>query len=507
YLDAPTIAACLSVSQSWHAAFLPRFWSAIEVKVTSKSMEPSFDLIQKYTSLIRKIHISADNSLDTPDGSSIYCPNLTTLIIKQNGDNNDNSHIAFIRRHKDTLTSLSVDRITSNDLLEAVIACPRLQKLDLPILWLTDPKLWMRLHEHLWSRLSVLSLCGPWIAPSLMNKLPSLDTMAAAQVAARTGPARVLDLTLGGCDPSDEDTHAQIWFIQQCPNLVRLRWDSHFTLSAVKNQYPHINALSPMHALVEALVTVAHPEETSSSSSLSYPSRSLSWSCESLRTLAIPRIRFDSKDFAILTEKISGLEELDLSGTNFNSDCWEALLTTRRHHLQTLRVLQLANCPHLKGSDIQGMMCSLPNLQVFKAGVVSSVDIQSDGRSWACRELKELCVEFALETPRRLSRSPPHSSETLVFSRLSDLTKLEVCELRGSSNNTAPRLTLKNGLDLLRSLRQMREFTNNSIHRVQWGEPEMRWVLEHWPRWQVIEGISLDKEARRLLKKHIKTLQ
>ncbi|KAG0055690.1 hypothetical protein BGZ83_007697 [Gryganskiella cystojenkinii] len=96
------------------------------------------------------------------------------------------------------------------------------------------------------------------------------------------------------------------------------------------------------------------------------------------------------------------------------------------------------------------------------------------------------------------------TTESLVFSRLSTLEQLEILDLNVCYVPRAYRilqLTLKGGLDQLRTLKRLKvlhgpDFRNQTFF---WTEKEALWVLEHWPRLQTMTSVALDETARRIL--------
>ncbi|KAG0055692.1 hypothetical protein BGZ83_007699 [Gryganskiella cystojenkinii] len=97
------------------------------------------------------------------------------------------------------------------------------------------------------------------------------------------------------------------------------------------------------------------------------------------------------------------------------------------------------------------------------------------------------------------------STESLIFSRLATLRHLEVLDMRVEYIPKARRILkfdLRHGLDQLRHLKRLRVLHGPDVHNqiFYWGEKEALWVLENWPRLQILDSVALDVAAETILK-------
>ena len=127
YLDRQSVAITLRVCETWHQAFAPRIWSNIEVN----SRMAAFP--DRYSNLVKTIVLPFNNPTSSKFLDSLVCPNLSTLKIC--GLNCielqafEFSILAFIDRHKTTLTHLERIPVVTQEFLVALENCPLLQNL------------------------------------------------------------------------------------------------------------------------------------------------------------------------------------------------------------------------------------------------------------------------------------------------------------------------------------------------------------------------------------------
>lgn len=228
--------------------------------------------------------------------------------------------------------------------------------------------------------------------------------------------------------------------------------------------------------------------------------------CGRLEELTFPEVQLSNKDFADLMGLIEPgrLFKLEMSRTHFNLGAWRALKQANESaHLLSLRELSLDGCRFLPGSAVQEIMCTMPRLEIFRAESLMDTDIQRDPLPWVCLGLKELQLRFKMASLPSRPRSTPMFSfstkaaiqeqkqqeerdqrqRTLIFwSRLSKLTQLEVmirCVPVDEMSGSLIRVSLKDGLDQLKSLGRLRVIDEN-VTRL--GKEEIQWVLQNWPR-------------------------
>lgn len=226
------------------------------------------------------------------------------------------------------------------------------------------------------------------------------------------------------------------------------------------------------------------------------------------------------------------LKELSLAGTNFNQECW-GFQRDCSHHLKMIQHLDLERCNDLSGASIHAMLCSMPNLETFQAGVIAETDIlplpeqqrgndddgeAKEGQAWVCLGLKKLVLMFTLLDP--VLRTV---WQNRVLTLLATLERLEYCrlcdaytevpsghELRlkldlppggvGMSFDDNDEVGRLGGLDRLRTLKKLHTFVGPVSDVTMWGKDEARWVLKYWPEMRQLTGVKFTTGAQELLK-------
>lgn len=211
----------------------------------------------------------------------------------------------------------------------------------------------------------------------------------------------------------------------------------------------------------------------------------------SLKGLSLPSQNFLPESFKTLVESMTRLEELSLTRTNFDNQCWRILLENRRH-LSTLKILDLTGCSKLHGSCILAMLTSIPNLTLFKAGSLGNADSADFMKPWVCHGLEELTLGMAVKDP---AISPA------LLSRLSEMRRLEYLQFCADSITFGTRLqlTLQDGMVQLATLRSLRKLKGYPIPSARCGGKEARWAFENWPKLVELRSIAMNSEAKLLL--------
>ncbi|KAG0053723.1 hypothetical protein BGZ83_000533 [Gryganskiella cystojenkinii] len=525
-----------------------------------ETCNPSPEALHAHALLVHRIQFWGEHfGPVTEHLNTLLFPNLIEVDLQQLAGPSDWTHFSyvdFIRSHQRSLQSFVMPILPALDIfLERILAsgCPDLQELRLGNMRLMNDKqtsdaipTWLRLYDGLWSRLRVLSLKGYWsldreqeeanlaeqialspgmplwassasyIIESLSNHPVSAASMAMAagsatvadpttttkatgtRIGAKCAPAKIQELSMDGHDADGKALEAQLWVIEQCPDLRRLRWTAlnHLTL--------------PMHLLARAI------QEPVNGNDANPHARQSKW--PKLESIGFKY--FENKDLEIILDNLSStLRELDLQQSTFNLDSWEVLKNAANGALlRQLSVLNLHRCSRVPGSALHEMMCLMPNLQDFRTeSRIQDTDLlQDEQRSWVCFGLKHLEATFAIDIYYAGGSRPQHArrltSQPMILSRLSQLEKLEHLQLRTESPFNEGELWLslrqddhtggEGGLDLLKTLKKLRVFIGPSAGNVSWGHEEDSWVQANWPRLETISGIELRKDAKFLKEKN-----
>ena len=180
----------------------------------------------------------------------------------------------------------------------------------------------------------------------------------------------------------------------------------------------------------------------------------------------------------------------------------------RSGHFATLRELTTGE----SGSVVQHLLCSLPNLEKFRAAKIHISDIHRDGRPWLCKGMKTLDLFFVLEIePPTLSSTPEFEGfssllefpslldqQYQILDRLAELTQLQTLDIGcrpGEAFDTySLKLRVSHGLNKLGSLKRIA--TPGHEHtKQQLQEEDVHWMLSHWPWFERKQGLSNEDPA------------
>ncbi|KAG0049911.1 hypothetical protein BGZ83_005257 [Gryganskiella cystojenkinii] len=485
FLNRNSLVTCLRVSKVWYSLLFSILWSDLQIVTPEFRVNPPFELVRKHAALIRKIRLN--NDVEPTLRDDLYCPNLLHLTIVQFHGRGDPtfSFRELVARHVTTLEVLETNQHLSKRHLEVIARCRNLKRLEHLRLRLKEhSEQWLEVYSQLWSRLTALSVAGPWYQPSARRGEPELTYVHPSEeslrlVTERVGPAKIRDLNIENSrDNAENIEQAHFWVIKQCQDLIRLRW--------VFDWDDKDNGHGPMGLIAEAIQT-GHR-----------------W--DQLEALALRNVSFWPEDLVLLLETTTHLKELGLVNSDFDLDSWEHIQasTLARTHFSALTVFDVSDCSYLPGSVIQAMLCSMPELRVFRANEIADTDILKDDRPWVCRQLRELILLFSILESRTSSPSP---SQLLILQRLAQLNQLEKFEsydkFYGQGENESIQLTFVDGLDQLRTLRRMKHIRVLTCDAVSWGKEEVHWVLEHWPELETLTGFNMNPDAGALLRRKV----
>ena len=95
------------------------------------------------------------------------------------------------------------------------------------------------------------------------------------------------------------------------------------------------------------------------------------------------------------------------------------------------------------------------------------------------------------------------SSQPEILSRLSELVRLEHLDVREMYHRKVIpgqelRLTLKDGLDVLKRLHRLGTLIGPKCraNMVEWGDAEVDWVLENWPRIETVANYEMNQQFK-----------
>ncbi|GJJ72299.1 hypothetical protein EMPS_04656 [Entomortierella parvispora] len=498
-VDQTTLLACQVVCKEWRRTLEFLIWRDLKlVQLGNRFKQPMTDnCIRQHAPLVQRLSICVDPRYYQPSSGNLdnnLClrttdfPKLTSLeigiqlgLLYWSSQTEEMVYLTY------KLFRLMLD--SSSLLSGGGQGFPMLQVLkiaDLQFKFL--PREWMTLWETLWSRLQVLSLTGHWwgyyqVFPEEENmddidddrpwqryeELCNKDEMQ--KLARRHGPSWTMrDLTLISYsrDMNRGVYEIQSWMVGQCPDLVRLKWSVDWYLEAEQR---------PME-LIRDLVMEG--------SQLNPPQ------FQELETLDLPR-QFYGEEFVDLIDAMPRLTMLKMEDVKeFEENPWILLKATAPRHLNTLRILDV-RCSGVGSHTLIDMLCSLPNLEVFQGDTITDLHLREDPRPWACRgALRRLELDFKITTQRRVL------SQSLIVSRLAEMEQLE--DLRVSCSPLRLDLSKPKGmLERLKTLKHLKTLSlesRNENFNCDWGQVELAWVRENWPKLKYVDWIEYKDEVK-----------
>ncbi|KAG0051456.1 hypothetical protein BGZ83_003741 [Gryganskiella cystojenkinii] len=521
------ILQCLQLNRLCHQTLLQRVWSVIEIE---QDTGPDMTSLIKHASLVRDLSIIGDDMIDLINETDLFFPSLSTLHLDQElGDRRlvHESSIRIVQLHRSTLTSLTVESVTSEELMGAVAACSSLQILKIESLSLASPIHWMDHYESLWSHLRILTLGGNWFNSYegehiFLSKFETVPSTALQQ------------LTFHCQDYDPLLFKVSIRLIQKSPRLIRLKWvlededDSSAIMNYVRNNYGEndndsegtLNHDIPLGILADAIRRgdLDHWKD-------------LQPQQQHLRYLSLPSNNFSNQDLSLVLQTVTNLRKLDLNKTNFDSQSWKILQQELPRY--SLRSLNLQSCNSVTGAMVHEILCTIPTLSIFEADFVKTSNLVEDTRPLVCSGIRELCLTFVLpkddDSDGNVDDGEDDDADggvdggcaaanSLVLSRLSTLTRLEYLDMntldfgfRGRHNSVdalsgksdpkrAVQLSLDQGLEDLKSLKRLRSFYGPGEKGFRWRVKEVRWALKHWPKLEKLSMMPIERRAKALLK-------
>lgn len=161
FLDKNSLAKLSRVSRAWRDIFLGFLWFDVKFASPPRRDRPTPEVFATHASLVRKLTLSG--KVEDHQTDFIHCHSLSTLTIEQDRATSIRPQFKFdalVSRHQSTLTSFSLNQAGTEDLVNALVGCPKLEQLKISGLELSSSEEWVHLYERLWSRMRVLSLDG-----------------------------------------------------------------------------------------------------------------------------------------------------------------------------------------------------------------------------------------------------------------------------------------------------------------------------------------------------------
>ncbi|KAG0052137.1 hypothetical protein BGZ83_002963 [Gryganskiella cystojenkinii] len=518
-VDRPTLISSLVVSRIWHEILTPLLYTDVSVILRKPywvqgNAGPQLYVLERYASSVRKFSLMG--YFTKTQIHRLTFPNLENLSIVSDPANAPNAALAFLERHQSSIRFLSFDETTApstKEMINAMAGCPKLERImHVDICWKTSTP-WMTLYEKVWTRLESLLVLGSWFEPTPSGQgqqapryvLPSKKQLSA--LSKRAGPTKINDIFINLSDEFERGAHyppavaaavcqAQFFVIKNSPNLVRMMW--------------HIEGLEQGRGPIALMADEIR-------------SGGAGWN--QLEALTLPASDCAARDLALVLNALPKLTSLLIDCSFFDLDCWRALQSARpvpspRSSLSsslsetlpsanpqpdllinTLTVLNLADCVNLPGSAVQEMLCSMPRLEALHVHRIADKDIVNNPRPWVCLGLKQLGLMLILEAQpitqplilKRLAGLTQLEQLTLTCPEGMDCLQLQVRRLSGTTTGEY----LEIGLHPLRTLTSMTDFTYLSFEK--WGQEEAVWITKHWPKFTSLRGIDLDNTGSNIL--------
>ncbi|KFH70771.1 hypothetical protein MVEG_03619 [Podila verticillata NRRL 6337] len=240
-----------------------------------------------------------------------------------------------------------------------------------------------------------------------------------------------------------------------------------------------------------------------------------------IRSLSFADPTFTDTVLSTLLRSTEQLTCLSVPSTGFGPLAFGTL--REQGLLPHMKQLCLTACEAVSSGMIQEILDSCPELEVLEAETLYSSDIL--GRlDWTCERLRRLAIGIVIDSvspaqlwrhvvwqsPHRLNLKARVEDQQMVLQRIASLSRLEslVLKLQGEVDGlrTALDLGVDKGLTKLATLTRLREFEVPSFSQ-HMDVPEIEWMIEHWPRLEIVAGelnVSriVNLELKEMLERH-----
>ncbi|KAG0315393.1 hypothetical protein BGZ97_008289 [Linnemannia gamsii] len=340
-------------------------------------------------------------------------------------------------------------RSETTALLGAILDLPHLDHLVLDYLGLRDPAHVLSFFDYC-KRLSTLELHNNAV---LVQAPPDMELNCLRSLSLIDSSMQLVD---------------QMMLFLQCPSLDHVTWRKD-------------GATIPIQAL----------------------SRTWGSGLRPLKLLDIASVKVPDEGLAEALVHFQKLEQFVARDTLFGPLSKQAIVDAMR---STLEVLDLVDCPAATSEVVTEIMSLCWSLKSISADSLRVLDVLEN--KWVCGDLEELRVVFI--GPSTMSKS---ATQLAIYNRIATLRRLRLLSLGryGSTSRWSVRsildLSLNNGLGLLASLTELREFDFCQMyHNI--GIEELKFMLKSWPRLEAMHGIlSADKDRAAFLESFLQHIR
>ncbi|KAG0281738.1 hypothetical protein BGZ95_011656 [Linnemannia exigua] len=482
-LDQQHIAHCVLACRTWNATLTPFLFQRVSLprkKLLPNGKygtRPMITALQRNGAHIRHLICSPDSNTIlrqiTPQCTAVetlvlgkitpevlpilrLCRDTLTrleMIPNPHSSSSSPSPSTLTQSYQRTLSVLGYSQILprseSTALLGAILNLPHLDHLILDYLGLRDPAQVLSFFEYC-KRLTTLELHNNAIFGQAPHEIEfnSLQSLS------------LIDSSMQIAD--------QMMLFLQCPSLDNVIWKKY-------------GATIPIQALSRAWSSGLRP----------------------LKLLDVTNVKVPDEDLAEALARFTRLENLIARDTLFGPLSKKAIIDVLR---STLEVLDVVDCSGATSEVVTEIMSLCWSLKSISADSLRVLDVLEN--KWVCGDLEELRVVFI--GPSMMSKV---ATQLAIYNRIAALKRLRLLSLGryGSTSRWSVRsildLSLNNGLGLLATLTELREFDFCQMyHNI--GIEELKFMVKSWPRLEVIHGIlSADKDRTAFMESYLQHVQ
>ncbi|KAK3843849.1 MAG: hypothetical protein J3R72DRAFT_440086 [Linnemannia gamsii] len=469
-LDQQHIVHCVLACKTWNAALTPFLFQRVSLprkKLLSNGKygtRPMIAALQRNGTHIQHLICSPDSNTIlrqiTPQCTAVetlvlgkitpevlpilrLCRNTLTrleMIPNPHSTSSSQSPSTLTQSYQRTLSVMGYSQILprseSSALLGAILNLPHLGHLVLDYLGLRDSDQVLSFFEYC-KRLTTLELHNNAILGQAPHEIEfkSLQSLS------------LIDSSMQLAD--------QMMLFLQCPSLDHVIWKK-------------FGAMIPIQALSRAWSSGLRP----------------------LKLLDVANLKLPDEYLAEALARFTRLEKLIARDTLFGPFSKKAIIDTLR---STLEVLDVVDCSGATSEVVTEIMSLCWSLKSISADSLRVLDVLEN--KWVCGDLEELRVVFI--GPSMMSKV---ATQLAIYNRIATLKRLRLLSLGryGSTSRWSVRsildLSLNNGLGLLATLTELREFDFCQMYH-SIGIEELKFMVKNWPRLEVMHGIlSADKD-------------
>ncbi|KAF9356553.1 hypothetical protein BGX26_005122 [Mortierella sp. AD094] len=528
YLPQSDLVTCLRVCKKFHFVLTPIVWSKISVCRTWRSVLPS-PLIQE----IQPLPPALDR-LSYPTGQCLQrykdhiqeidlyeeCPNeywaLRGLHLRAIRFNDPGSYyeqekvglLSLIDAHSSTLECIhfrvkepAYRRMTlEKDFRAALARCKKLKELYFDGVTIPDDfiSMFLQVGEGLHTLRFEYSEMLDWVSAAATIKgdhkgLEEFNHPKYGFVLPGPRNLTIIESRVRNQHKQHPLLHRQAMMIRSCINLESLQWKGYDLADE------------------DWIYTDAYKKSDDDSC---YFCNTLSmdpWPLSRLESLNLSWVRMKDGDLARLLNQIHQLKELNLEGTLFGVESFNAVIAgkgnaidgaggsnapQRRQQLcDSIESLSLLCCSNVDGRMIQELLSSCHKLKAFTAGEIEIIDI-ANGEEWVCNDIKNLAIYISADIHKKTGPAEIQRIQRITYHRLAKLVKLEKLRFshyhkrNGYFRNSGRTIDLKleYGLDLLKDLKELRELHFSGESEQDLSSGDVQWMIDNWPKFICLNG-------------------